>query len=253
MEKPKAYKGSALFYGGFASKLSASALFSLFLTAALKGHLQKRGPTAVSGWNKRWVIINDAKMAYYKEQNDPAVVQTFDLAAITQISKTPDSYPKDYKEGAFSFDVQEQKEIKTYYFAAASSQEKELVLRTIVDWRKWTAQAKKNAAVDVPALQKQLAEAHHTIEALTQQLEKLRAETQTPKEHAGGAHSEDVDLLAESLEEERAKNRRLEEALEEERLQMADLKKQFLEQKRQLSNVRAEEDEEDPLDFFKKK
>jgi chromosome segregation ATPase len=206
----------------------------------------------VSGWNKRWIVINDAKMAYYKEQNDPAVVQTFDLAAITQISKTPESYPKDYKEGAFSFDVQEQKEIKTYFFAAASSQEKELVLRTIVDWRKWTAQAKKMAAVDVPALQKQLAEAHHTTEALTQQLEKLRAETTAPKESAG-THNEDMDVLAESLEEERAKNSRLEEQLEEERLQMADLKKQFLEQKRQLSNVRADEEEEDPLDFFKKK
>ncbi len=31
-----------------------------------KGHLQKRGPTAVSGWNKRWVIITDGAMAYYK-------------------------------------------------------------------------------------------------------------------------------------------------------------------------------------------
>ena len=224
----------------------------------------------MSGWNKRWVVINDAKLAYFKcelfsslcasvpdvfrEQNDPAVVQTFDLAAITQISKTPDSYPKDYKEGAFSFDVQEQKEIKTYYFAASSSQEKELVLRTIVDWRKWTTQAKKNAAVDVPALQKQLADAQHTIEALTQQLEKLRAETHNPKEHAGGSHNEDIDFLAESLEEERAKNARLEEALEEERLQMADLKKQFLELKRHQSKASAPaEDEEDPLDFFKKK
>ncbi len=185
------------------------------------------------------------------------MVQSFNLSAITQISKTPDSYPRDYKEGAFSFDVQEQKEIKTYCFAASSSQEKDLVLKLIVEWRKWIAATKNMAAVDVPGLQKQLAEAHHTIEALKQQLEKLRVELQDkPREQEGGNsnHNPDMDLLAESLEEERSRNSRLEQQLEEERAQYADLKKQFLEQKRQLSNIKADDDDEDdPLDFFKKK
>jgi chromosome segregation ATPase len=151
--------------------------------------------------------------------------------------------------------VKEQKEIKTYYFAAASAHEKDVVLHCIVDWRKFTLQMKKVAAVDVPGLQKQLVEAHHTIEALSEQLRKLREEQHDPKEHTGEGHNADHDLLVESLDAERSRNKRLEEALEEEKAQHDDLKKQFLEQKRHMSNLKAADDEveDDPLDFFKKK
>jgi DNA repair exonuclease SbcCD ATPase subunit len=197
------------------------------------------------------------------------------LGAITQISKTPDSYPKDLRDGAFSFDVQEGKEIKTYYFAAPSVQEREVVLRCIIEMRKWTLQLKRSA-VDAPSLQvfnkvllfdfcvhcskprkKQLAEAQRTIEALTEQLRKLREENSANAVSAAEKSSEttqDYDLLVETLEELRRENGRLSEALEEEKAQHHDLKKQFLEMKRQFSNIQAEdEEEEDPLDFFKKK
>ena len=170
-----------------------------------------------------------------------------------QISKTPDSYPKDLREGAFSFDVQEQKEIKTYYFAAPSANEKELVLRCILEWRKWSAQLKKTVAVDVPSLQKQLAEAQRTIEALSEQLRKVREEQSVAPSESASSLSADYDLLAETVDELRSENARLTEALDEEKAQHQDLKKQFLELKRQMSNMQNDEEDEDPLDFFKKK
>lgn len=207
-----------------------------------------------------------------QEQNDPAVVQTIDLGGITQMSKAPDSYPRDCKDGSFCFDVKEGKEIRTYYFACSNAQEREAVLQCIIGWRKWALQLKKT---DIPSLQKQLVEAHQTIEALSSELRKLREQQQQPQQQqADDSHSADMDLLAETILELRSENARLTEALEEEKVAHSDLKKQYLEQKRQMSNLQAQgedlcfcvlfcfaqssscskdDEEEDPLDFFKKK
>lgn len=224
-----------------------------------KGHLQKRGPTAVSGWNKRWIVIRNNRLEYYKDQTDPAMVAAIELSGITQINKHPDSYPREYKEGAFSMDVHEQKEIKTYFFAAASQAEKEHILGVIMEWRKWTATARK-AAADVPGLQRQLQEAQQTIEAMSGQLAQLRDELARSKEPAAAAATGAIDadlqgtldLLHETLEEERSRNARLEEALEEEKARHSETKRAFAELKKQAA-ARKDEDDDDPLDFFKKK
>ena len=210
----------------------------------MKGYLLKRGPRSGSGWNKRFIFLKNNELLYFKEESDSQPIAAIDLAAATQINKSPDSYPKGKKDGAFSLDVREHKEIKTYHFAAASAKDKDLWLGAIVAWRAYTKQQRTQAEA-VPALRRELKDANATIEALKEQLrivqEKHHNPVEDPSQIEQGDLSRQLDLMEEQLEEERSRNRRLTEALEEERFELADLKKQFLMQKKKLAALEGNE------------
>ena len=223
-----------------------------------RGWMQKRGPSASkASWNKRWVVLSDNKLAYYKDDKDPQPIGVLDLARATLINQLPESYPKNSREGAFSIDIREGKEIRTYYMAAKSLAAKEVWLSSIVKWSKWAAAQKKaqsprtnptaaaSAGGEAAVLRKQLAEANATIAALKAQLEKVKAQLEVKEEPApvaadSGADGDlraQVEVLQETVAAEQSKNRRLEEELEEERFMSSDLKRQFLEQKKQLQSL----------------
>lgn len=205
-----------------------------------RGKLWKRGPSGQ--WNKRWVVLDENKLFFYKDKNDREFVSSVDLSSATQINKLPEVFPKSGRDTAFSVDVRDGKEIKTFYYAAKGVEEKEGWIVAIATWRKYLNQLKK-----AEGKKEQLEEALKTIEALKEQTFVLKKQLQVREDPVAKTDEvkdlrAQVDLLQEQLEELRSKNRRLEDQLEEERFMSSDLKKQFLEQRRKLQMLVGEDD-----------
>ena len=216
----------------------------------MRGWLQKRGES--KGWNKRWIVLDGTKMAYYKEANEMDVLDVLNLVRATQINIAPEFYPKKCEKSAFSIDIREGSEIVSYYFAAASGAvaEKEAWINSIAEWRKYELAKLKAKKNEIYSLQQELREAQQTIEALKSQLANMKRQTMIPREEPEKASGDaelraELDLVKEELHSQRSRNANLKEQLEEERFMSADVRKQFLEQKRQLALVLDSDDEDD--------
>lgn len=141
----------------------------------LKGFLNKRGPTAMTSWNRRWFVLEDnkvrtgvwpravgarrdcvflffvplrtahraAQLTYFKEQTDTAYVASVSLEDLQSLNKTVDVAPKKTDPAlAFTLDVREGKDVRTYYLCAGSEAEKKQWIDGIVASRKYWAAVK---------------------------------------------------------------------------------------------------------------
>ena len=167
-------------------------------------------------------------------------VQSIDLGNLQQLQKNSETYPKNGEEGAFSFDVREQKDIVTYYLCAASAQEKEMWIASMVAWRKYftnlqsgkgttaAAAAATASKEEVAMLRKQLLDAQEQISELESVVQRLRADLTEAVGGTGGGN--------EKLEQEIAE---LREELEEETAQKNDYKRKLLETRQELKKLQA--------------
>jgi hypothetical protein len=53
------------------------------------GTLFKRGPTAKHGWKKRWLVLSETTIRYYKDEKDNKLLGSFDLRLVRQLRTTP--------------------------------------------------------------------------------------------------------------------------------------------------------------------
>merc|ERR1711991_1026749 len=105
----------------------------------LKGYIQKRGPKEYHGWKRRWFVLDDNKLTYYKDQNDTESVAQMHLENCTSLHRNSDVAPKKLEQCAFALDIREHKQVRTYYLSAHSDSEKKQWLDAMLASKKWYA------------------------------------------------------------------------------------------------------------------
>ncbi len=151
-------------------------------------------------------------MTYYKEQTDTAPVASVSLDELQSLQKTTDVAPKKTDPTlAFTLDVREGKEVRTYYLCAASESEKKQWIDTIVLSRKYWAAVKGGAlkAASQPAMSV-CTEHLETIQQLETENSSLKVqmdEMAEDIERSRSQHEAELDALRDAHRVELAKAR----------------------------------------------
>lgn len=155
-----------------------------------------------------------------KDQTDTEAIATMDLASCTSLNRNSDVAPKKMAECAFSVDIKEHKEIRTYYLSAHSEGEKKQWLDAMVASKKYfstltavhTAPSKGVSASGTSSVEKDLASARAEVKRLKDENAKLKKELD--QKGGGDEEHEDLILQLEELEEKYAVEKKKREALE---------------------------------------
>ena len=107
--------------------------FVFFLTS-LPSSLQE-----FHGWKRRWFVLEDNKLTYFKDQNDTEPVAAMALENCTSLHRNSDVSPKKLEQCAFALDIKEHKQVRTYYLSAHSETEKKQWLDAMLASKKWYA------------------------------------------------------------------------------------------------------------------
>lgn len=156
-----------------------------------------------------------SQLTYFKEQTDTQPVASVMLDELQSLQKSTDVAPKKTDPAfAFTLDVREGKDVRTYYLCAASESEKKQWIDTIVASRKYWA-AVKGGALKASAQQQQqgpsaCAEHEETIASLEAHNGSLRAqldELTEDTERIRAQHDQELEALRETHRAELARAR----------------------------------------------
>ncbi|KAG7472625.1 hypothetical protein MATL_G00110760 [Megalops atlanticus] len=104
-----------------------------------QGWLYKQASNGVKQWNKRWFVLTDRCLFYYKDEKEEAVLGSLPLLSF----RIGPVQPVDNISRKFAFKV-EHAGTRTYYFSAESLEEQEA----------WVAAMSEAACMDIPTTQR---------------------------------------------------------------------------------------------------